>query len=170
MKPLAIVKVPAPVLSDSCENYKPEEINDELRALIDQMYLTMEEADGVGLAAPQVGLNKRLFVVDTGSKDEGAKAFAVINPEVLDLSGEQTFEEGCLSVPGYFRKMNRSAQIEIRYLDEFGTEQNLKADGFLAVVLQHELDHIDGRTIISSLGPMTRSMVIKKMEKRLRQS
>lgn len=127
-----------PVLRTVCKNVP--EVTDGIRRLIDDMFDTMYESNGVGLAAPQIGIVKRIIVVDDG--DEGV--FAMVNPVIESSSGEQLSDEGCLSLPGFAGKVKRPLKVKVRALDRNGEEFTVEAEGFLAVILSHEIDHLDG--------------------------
>ena len=127
-----------PVLRTVCKNVP--EVTDVIRRLIDDMFDTMYESNGVGLAAPQIGIVKRIIVVDDG--DEGV--FAMVNPVIESSSGEQLSDEGCLSLPGFAGKVKRPLKVKVRALDRNGEEFTVEAEGFLAVILSHEIDHLDG--------------------------
>lgn len=129
-----------PILRKVCKEVK--EMTDRTRILIDDMFDTMYEANGVGLAGPQVGVLKRIFVVDVGTEEP--EPYVFINPEILEKSGEQTGEEGCLSVPGYQGEVTRADYVKVRALDADMEEFELEADGLLARCIQHESDHLDG--------------------------
>lgn len=149
------------VLKNIAEPVKLEEINDELRTFLNDMVETMYATDGVGLAAPQVGVSKRIFVCDDG---EG-KVRKVINPVITELTDEtQEYEEGCLSVPGIFRKVERVKKINIRYLNENGQEIDEDVEGFLPVVMQHENDHLNGVLFVERVSPMAKRMIAKKLQ------
>lgn len=138
---LKIKKYPDPLLRKKCQEVK--EVNDEIRKIIDDMLETMRENKGVGLAACQVGVLKRIIVVDIEFIKEGI--FALVNPKIIRQSKEKEIgEEGCLSFPGAFLKINRHKEIEIEALDRNGKEIKISAKGLLARVLQHEIDHLDG--------------------------
>ncbi len=148
--------------------------SDEIRALIRDMADTMYDAPGVGLAAPQIGVPLRVAVTDTvwrsseGEAEDGARELKVwINPEILWRSEETAvFEEGCLSVPGIYEEVERPAAIRLRWQDEEGAVHEAGFEGFLAVALQHEFDHLDGRLFIDYLSPLKRRMITKKLKKR----
>jgi peptide deformylase len=166
---LPIIDVPHPTLSKVAEPVKKSEINDELRQFIRDMIETMQDAPGVGLAAPQVNVSKRILVVDISSEEPEMKPFALINPEIVAHSGETGIEEGCLSIPEFTAEIPRYQSVSVRYLDENGVEQELQANGFLAIVLQHELDHLNGITMLDHVSAMKRFMYLKKLKKKQKQ-
>ena len=141
----------------------------ELKKLIEDMFLTMMQAEGVGLAAPQIGKNIRLFVVDCspwGDEDEACKDYrrAFINPEIYEVSEEtELFNEGCLSLPGLHEDVRRPIAIKMRYLDENFEEHDELFDGFRARVLQHEYDHLDGKVFTDRLAPLRRQLLKSKL-------
>jgi peptide deformylase len=138
----------------------------DLRALADDMFETMYKAPGVGLAAIQVGVAKRIVTVDTTKKDEPKKPQVFINPEVVWASDEKsTYEEGCLSIPEYYEEVERPTQVKVRFMDLDGKTQEVEANGLLATVLQHEIDHINGILFIDHISKLKRDRVIKKFTK-----
>ncbi|MBU0572869.1 MAG: peptide deformylase [Candidatus Margulisiibacteriota bacterium] len=141
MSILDILRYPNPVLRKKCKAVK--KVDDSICRLIKDMIDTMHEAPGVGLAAPQVGKNIRLIVVDIG---EGA--FAVVNPKIKKKSGKQMFEEGCLCLPGLIGPVERSSYVLVTGLDRNGEPLTIEAEGYLATVLQHEIDHLEGKLFI----------------------
>jgi peptide deformylase len=141
-------------------------VDAEVRKLVDDMFETMYKAPGVGLAAIQVGVPRRIVTVDTAKKDEEKKPLALLNPEVIWSSEEKgTYEEGCLSIPEYYEEVERPAQVKVRYTDLDGKTQEVGADGLLATVLQHEIDHINGVLFIDHISKLKRDRVIKKFAK-----
>ncbi|MDA0701746.1 MAG: peptide deformylase [Proteobacteria bacterium] len=141
-------------------------VDDEIRALIDDLFETMYAAPGVGLAAPQVGVHKRLLVMDIAEKDGDSKPFVMINPAILERSeSEAVYEEGCLSVPGYYADVARPDKVRVRYLDRDGAEQEIAAEGFLATCLQHEMDHLDGVLFVDRISALKRNMILRKLAK-----
>lgn len=166
MAKLNIYTYPHPVLKKRAENVA--QVDDELRRLLDDMLETMYDAVGVGLAAPQVGVSKRVLVIDyEREEDKPGKPMYFINPEIVWTSEERVVgNEGCLSVPGQHAEVERYAAIRVRYLDYHGKPQEILADDFLAIVLQHEIDHLDGILYIDHLSRLKRNMLIKKMQAR----
>ncbi len=159
-----IHQYPDPVLRRKAA--KIEEFGDELKALIADMAETMYEAPGIGLAAPQVGESVQVIVVNVGGQGERShKAF--INPEITASEGSQIDEEGCLSVPELTSNVQRFKRIELSYQDEEGCRQELSAEDRFAVVLQHEIDHLNGILFIDHLTPLKRNLYKKKMKKAL---
>jgi peptide deformylase len=138
-----------------------EDIDGALARLVDTMYETMYEASGVGLAAPQVGVQRRLFTYDVGEGPE-----VLINPEIVESSGEWVFEEGCLSIPGYAFEVVRPRVVTIRGLDLEGNEKTFEADDYLARVMQHELDHLDGLLMLDRVDPDVRKQALRMMRER----
>jgi peptide deformylase len=134
----------------------------ELRQLAGDMLETMYAAPGVGLAAPQVGVSRRLIVLDCSPKDGDRQPLIAINPEILAREGECCEEEGCLSVPEYYAKVVRSERVRVRFQELDGTVRELEADGLWAVCLQHEIDHLDGILFVDRLSPLKRSLFRKK--------
>ncbi len=160
---LPIVTFPDPVLRKKALEIK--EINPELDKLIERMIETMYEDDGVGLAAPQVGESIRLICVDeTGPKERKALK-VLINPEIIESEGELDFEESCLSVPAFKQKITRKARVVVKALDRKGKEVRIEGDDLLAVIFQHEIDHLDGRLIVDYAGRLKRSMYEKRARK-----
>lgn len=137
-----------------------EDIDDKIRKLVDDMVETMYDAPGVGLAAPQIGVGLRVAVFDTG---DGAGARTMINPELVETEGEWEFEEGCLSVPGYWWTITRPAYARIRALDETGEEVVYEGDELMGRVLQHEYQHLGGVLILDQLGRRERKKVLKEL-------
>lgn len=131
--------------------------------LLDDMFETMYEAPGIGLAASQVDVHKRFMVIDVSEEKNAPQVF--INPQILSRDGEQVYQEGCLSVPGIYADVTRANAITVRYLDRSGQAQELAADGLLAVCVQHEMDHLDGKLFVDYLSPLKREMVRKKLAK-----
>ncbi|WP_176086617.1 peptide deformylase [Martelella sp. HB161492] len=147
-----------------------ERVDDELKKLAGDMLETMYEAPGIGLAAIQVGVPRRMLVLDV-SKDENKKEPMVfINPSILSMSDDRSvYEEGCLSIPDFFAEVERPAMVTVRYTDLDGKEQQVEADGLLATCLQHEMDHLDGVLFIDYLSRLKRDRVIRKFTKVARQ-
>ena len=142
-----------------------EKFDDELAALVGKMFETMKLGKGVGLAAPQVGLPHRLFVIQI----EGDKPRVFINPEIVETSLElDSFEEGCLSIPGVYADLDRPAAVRVQALNERGRRFTLEAEGFLARVVQHELDHLNGVLFTDRLPERSRDRLLKQYEKRMR--
>ena len=138
---MRITKLGEEILRQVAEPVKPEEINDEFRAFIDEMFEAMIEADGVGLAGPQAGISKRVFVVI--ADDDVRRVF--INPQIISTSAEMCdYEEGCLSVPGVYENIQRPAKVTVQAFNEKGRPFTLEAEGLLARIIQHEYDHLDG--------------------------
>jgi peptide deformylase len=143
-------------------------VDDDLRQLIDDMFDTMYEAPGIGLAAIQVNVPKRVIVIDI-SEDRSAP-LALVNPEILERDGEEEMDEGCLSVPGFYETVQRAERIRFRALDRDGEPFEREADGLLAVCVQHEIDHLDGKLFVDYLSSLKRQRIRKKLEKGARQA
>ena len=137
-----------------------EVVSPAFQTLLDDMFQTMYEAPGIGLAASQVDVHKRFMVIE---EKDAPQVF--INPEIVTRQGEQVYQEGCLSVPGIFADVSRADAITVRYLDRQGQPQELSTDGLLAVCIQHEMDHLDGKLFVDYLSPLKREMVRKKLAK-----
>lgn len=162
---LEILKYPNPVLKKVASPVT--DFNPELHELLDQMAVTMYEANGVGLAAPQVGKSIRAFVIDIGGTEEQPEKhlFEFINPKLSNGKGKIAFEEGCLSVPGITEEVSRKKEIVVEYQDRFGNNQMMEAVDLLAVAIQHENDHLEGVLFVERLSPLKRRLVRRKMEK-----
>jgi len=160
-----IVHFPDPVLHRKARPV--EKVTDEIRELLNDMADTMYAEDGVGLAAPQIGVSLRLAVIDVSGSDgdRGLGLLKLVNPEIVAREGEIEYEEGCLSVPGFSHRMKRAKELVVRYLDETGAEKELKADGLLAIAFQQELDHLDGVLIIDSVSHLKQDLYLKKKKK-----
>jgi len=142
------------------------EVNDDLRRLIDDMFDTMYAAPGIGLAATQVDVHKRLLVIDISETRD--HPLALINPEIIAREGVEETEEGCLSVPGIYDKVSRAEKIRVRALDRNGKKIEIDADGLLAVCIQHEMDHLEGKLFVDYLSELKRTRIRKKLEKEQR--
>lgn len=166
MQTLEILEFPDPRLRNKA---KPvSEVDGDLREFIDALFRTMYQAPGIGLAATQVDDLRRVIVVDVS--DDQSQPLALINPEIIAREGDQIHEEGCLSVPGVFAKVNRAEQITVRALNRDGEAFELDADGLLAVCIQHEIDHLNGRLFVDYLSPLKQQMVRRRLEKQRRQA
>ena len=159
-----IIIEPDPILRKKSESL--EQVDNELRKLMDDMLKTMYAAPGIGLAAVQVGILKRLIVIDV-SKDDNKKApLFLVNPQIIYKSKNTSIhEEGCLSLPGHFAEIERPSECHIDYLDYNGEKKNLKADGLLSTCIQHEIDHLDGVLFVDYLSKLKKDMIIKKLVK-----
>jgi len=165
MSKLEILEFPDPRLRTKATPV--EVVDDALRALISNMFETMYAAPGIGLAATQVNVHKRLLITDVSvDKDQ---PYVLINPEILEKDGVTVTDEGCLSVPGYYEEVERAEHIKVRFLDRDGSELELDAHGLLAVCIQHEIDHLDGRLFVDYLSEAKRQRIRKKLEKERRQ-
>lgn len=143
-----------------------EEVNDEIRFLMDDMIESMYEAPGIGLAAIQIGVPKRVIVIDLSKNDEKKNPMYFVNPELITKSNkEASYEEGCLSVPNQFAEISRPDTCKIKYLDYNGSQKILEAKGLLATCIQHEMDHLEGILFIDYLSKLKKSMIIKKLSK-----
>ncbi|TLM65475.1 MAG: peptide deformylase [Deltaproteobacteria bacterium] len=167
MSLLRIRHYPDPVLKQKAERITA--FDGELRRLADDMLETMYAAPGVGLAAPQVGVSRRLIVLDCSPKDGEKQPLIAVNPEILTREGECCEEEGCLSVPEYYAKVVRSEKVTVRFQDLDGVTRQLEAGGLWAVCFQHEIDHLDGVLFVDRLSPLKRSLFRKKYQKILEQ-
>ena len=143
-----------------------EKVDDDLRELMDDMVETMYAAPGIGLAGVQIGILKRLIVIDVSKDEEKKSPLFLINPEIISKSSNTSvYEEGCLSLPGYFAEIERPAECQIEYVDYNGKKKDLKASGLLATCIQHEIDHLNGILFIDYLSKLKRDMIIKKLVK-----
>ena len=143
------------------------EVDARIRTLIDDMFETMYAAPGIGLAATQVDVHERLLVADVSS--DQTEPHALINPVIVEKDGVTVTDEGCLSVPGYFEPVKRAEHIRVRYLNRDGDESEMDAEGLLAVCIQHEMDHLDGKLFVDYLSEAKRSRIRKRLEKDRRQ-
>lgn len=159
---LPIRHYPDPVLQKHAEPI--DTITEELKTLAANMAETMYAAPGVGLAAPQVGVSKNLIVLDCAPKD-ASELIIAINPEIIAREGESLEEEGCLSVPGFYTNISRSANVTVRYLDLDGQTVEREASGLLAIAFQHEIDHLSGVLFVDHLSPLKKGMFRKKYQK-----
>jgi peptide deformylase len=141
-------------------------VDDRIRRLVADMAETMYAAPGIGLAANQVDVQERVVVIDASEDKSGLRAF--INPEIVQREGEQVCEEGCLSVPGIYEKVSRSAWVRVRALNEKGEKIELEAEGLLAVCIQHEIDHLDGKVFVEHLSLLKQNRIKNKLTKRAR--
>jgi peptide deformylase len=158
-----ILTEPDPFLRQKSKDV--ERVDDEIRSLMRDMLDTMYAAPGIGLAAIQVGVPKRIIVIDL-SKEEEKKPLYFVNPKViLKSNNNATYEEGCLSVPGQFAEIDRPDQCHITYLDYNGKQQELKAEGLLATCIQHEIDHLEGVLFIDYLSKLKKSFIVKKLSR-----
>jgi len=172
-----IVTYPSPILNQLADAI--DHITSETRELIDDMFETMYAADGVGLAAPQVGVGLRIIVIDVnihgeqsettqgpiGPRSHGRQKYAMINPVITSREGEIEWEEGCLSIPDFRVVMERSRKIIVEFLDREGDRKTLTAEGLLAVAIQHEIDHLDGKLLIDNVSRLKRDLYLKKAKK-----
>lgn len=143
-----------------------ERVDDEVRRLMDDMLETMYAAPGIGLAAPQVGVPKRVIVIDVSGEDEPPRPLRMANPELLWVSDEDAvYNEGCLSVPDHYADVVRPARCRVRYLDHENEIRELEADGLLATCVQHEIEHLDGILFIDHLSSLKRNMILRKLLK-----
>lgn len=140
--------------------------DDQLHTLIDDMFETMYDARGVGLAAPQIGINIRLSVVDTS--DDKSGQLVLVNPEIIASEGQAEYQEGCLSVPGVYDTVRRAEKVTLRAQDRHGEFYELEADGLLGECFQHEIDHLNGKLFVDMLSPLKRAMARKKLGKFVR--
>lgn len=144
-----------------------ETVDESIKRLVSDMFETMYAAPGIGLAANQVNVQKRVIIIDVTEEKNSPLCF--INPEILDKQGSEEMDEGCLSVPGVFEKVCRAEKIRVRALDRDGNPFELEADGILAICIQHEMDHLEGKLFVDYLSPLKRQMVRKKLKKEQRQ-
>jgi len=143
-----------------------DKVDDSVRELMDDMLETMYKAPGIGLAAIQIGIPKRIIVLDISKNPEKKEPMYFVNPEIVSASkNDATYEEGCLSVPGQFAEIDRPDKCHVKYLDYNGETKELKAEGLLATCIQHEIDHLEGILFIDYLSKLKKSMIIKKLSK-----
>ena len=164
MAVLEIVTYPDPVLSKKCKVI--EELDTDTLALAGDMMETMlDSPNGIGLAAPQVGRDVRLIVVEQNPSDQRGDIACLINPEVIEAEGEECAEEGCLSLPDHYNDVTRAEWVKVKYLDQDGNEQVMEADGLLARCLQHEIDHLEGKLVVDYASSLKRAIYRKKRMK-----
>lgn len=174
MAVLPLVIAPDPRLKKVSEPV--EKVNDEIRKLMDDMLETMYDSNGIGLAAVQVGVHKRILVMDiehgssrypdAKSEQDHSEPYFIINPEILNESEEEnTYEEGCLSFPGQYANVVRPKRVKLKYLDYDGNEQILEADELLSTCVQHEIDHLNGIVFIDHISTVKRDMIMRRLKK-----
>jgi peptide deformylase len=167
MSKLDIVTVPDPILREASSQI--ERVDDDVRRLMDDMLETMYDAPGIGLAAIQVGVPKRLIVLDVSDDEDNPQPVFMANPEIVRLGDEmRVHEEGCLSIPGIHVEIERPGDVTVRYIDRDGAQQEMTTGGLQATVIQHEVDHLDGKLIIDFMSRLKRDMVIRKFKKQVR--
>ena len=159
-----ILHYPNPRLREAGERI--EAVTPEIRRLVDDMAETMYAAPGVGLAATQIGELLQLFVIDIAAEDEPSDLRVFINPEILELHDSLVWNEGCLSFPGVSEEIERAARVRVRAQDRDGKVFELEAEGLLAVAIQHENDHLQGKLMIDHMGPLKKRIIHRKMQKR----
>jgi peptide deformylase len=161
---LPILTAPDPRLKK--KSLPVEAVDAEIRRLMDDMLETMYDAPGIGLAAPQVGIPKRVIVLDIDREDTKTGPLLMANPEIIEASDEDaSYEEGCLSVPDHYSDVVRPATVKVRYLDRDGQARELACDGLLATCVQHEIDHLDGILFIDHISALKRNMILRKLLK-----
>jgi peptide deformylase len=160
---LEIRKYPDEVLKKKSEPVT--DINGQLQKLIDNMLETMYKSNGIGLAAPQVGVAKRLIVIDTSIREENQSLIVLINPEIVSSNGEILSEEGCLSLPGFITRLKRKEKVFVKGLDRKGNSIEIEAEGLLGRALQHEIDHLEGILLIDRISPLKRELFRRKYSK-----
>ena len=144
------------------------EVDDTIKTLVEDMAETMYDAPGIGLAATQINVHQRVLIIDISPEKNDLHVF--INPEILEKRGEEEMEEGCLSVPGIYETVRRADWVRVRALDETGQEFELEIDGLLAVCIQHEIDHLDGKVFVDYLSRLKQQRIQKKLEKQSREA
>ena len=161
---LPIIVAPDPRLNVKCEHV--DQVTDNLRRLMDDMMETMYDAPGIGLAAPQVGVTKRIIVVDISKSERDKAAYKMINPQITWYSNQLAdFEEGCLSLPEQYAQVERPDEIHLSYLDSNGAAQKLKTSGILATCIQHEIDHLDGKLFVDHISKLRKNLILRKLKK-----
>lgn len=162
---LDILVAPHPTLAKKAEEVT--EVTDEIRQTLDDMLETMYKAPGIGLAANQVGVLKRMIVVDIANpEEEEPKPYKLINPRVVEESADHSvYQEGCLSVPTFYEEVERPSKIKVEYLDVDGKPQVLEAEGLLSTCIQHEIDHLEGVLFVDHLSRLKKNMIVKKLSK-----
>ncbi|MCF8482792.1 MAG: peptide deformylase [Rhodospirillum sp.] len=161
---LPIITAPDPRLKQKCKSV--EAVDTEIVQLMDDMLETMYDAPGIGLAAPQVGVLKRVIVVDVAREGEPPRPLCLANPEILwESEDTKSYDEGCLSVPEQYDTVVRPDRVKVRYLDRENTRKEIETDGLLSVVLQHEIDHLDGILFVDYLSSLKRNMILRKVRK-----
>jgi peptide deformylase len=162
-----ILTIPDSVLRKQA---KPvERVDDDLRKLMDDMLATMYDAPGIGLAAPQIGISRRLIVMDPAKEDDPSTPLVMVNPEILERSHElRVHEEGCLSIPDFTAEVERPAKTRVSYLDRAGKQQEMELEGIWSTLVQHEIDHLNGVLFIDYLSRLKRDMVVRKFTKQKR--
>ena len=161
---LPVIIAPDPRLKVTCSPV--DGVDDDVRRLMDNMLETMYQVPGIGLAAPQVGVHKRVIVFDATRKDEDPAPMKLANPELIWTSDELgTYEEGCLSLPEHYAEVTRPDRIRVHYLDYEGEIRELKAEGVLATCIQHEMDHLDGILFVDHISSLKRGIILRKLAK-----
>lgn len=176
MPPLEVIKWPDPRLQQVSKEIT--KVSKELQKFMDDMLETMYSSGGIGLAAVQVGVLKRIITIDIGhpssrypEKDNNSSPLFIINPNIIDRSEtNSSYKEGCLSFPGQYAKVIRPKEITLEYLDYHGTKQSLEANGLLATCIQHEIDHLNGVVFVDHISKLKRSIIIKKIEKQIKRN
>lgn len=164
MARLPILVAPDPRLKAKAVNV--DKVDSEIRQLMDDMLETMHDANGIGLAAPQVGVKKRVLVLDVTKEDEEPNPIRMANPEIIWASeDEELREEGCLSLPDHFAEVTRPKAVRVRYLDHENEVRELDADDLLAVCVQHEMDHLEGTLFVDRISSLKRNMILRKLQK-----
>ncbi len=159
-----ILTEPDPFLRQ--KSTKVYEVDDNIRSIMDDMLDTMYDAPGIGLAAIQIGIPKKVIVIDLSRDDEKKNPLYFVNPEIITNSDTNAvYEEGCLSVPGQFAEINRPNKCKVKFLDYNGNEKILEAEGLLATCIQHEIDHLEGILFIDYLSKLKKTMIVKKLSK-----
>jgi peptide deformylase len=166
MAKLTILEFPDPRLRTVALPVDPARIDAAFQRLLDDMFETMYAAPGIGLAASQVDVHQRFMVIDVSEEKSEPRVF--LNPQIVAREGEQSCQEGCLSVPGIYADVKRAERITVRALDRQGQPFQLEADGLLAICIQHEMDHLDGKLFVDYLSPLKRDMVKRKLAKQRR--
>ncbi len=165
MATLEILHFPDPRLRQQA--YPVGTVDDAIRCHVDDMLETMYQAPGIGLAAIQVDIPLRIVVIDVS--EDNNQPLCLINPEILEATGEETMDEGCLSVPGFYESVTRAERIRVRALNRLGETFEMEADGLLAVCIQHEIDHLDGKLFVDYLSALKRQRIRHRLEKEARQ-
>jgi peptide deformylase len=165
----AIRIYPDPVLRVQCRAVT--EFDEPLRKLVADMIETMHAAPGIGLAAPQVGVLKRIVVIDVSKDADNPKPMQLVNPEIVWASDELAdYEEGCLSLPDHYSQVTRPARVRVSYMDRTGETREIEADGLLAVCLQHEMDHLEGVLFVDHISKLKRNVILRKLQKSKKQA